>query len=240
MKTIDRVLAVGMLVAIGATLSAYAADTTPVAPPAPPVLLFGYVTAVTGSPATSFTEAVPPAPVLPPVADAKPVTPPAPVSDTIAIAKATTFTLPESIAKLPADSLPFTPSFSDAAIFAGQNVVVKTAEVTKDAATAEDVALLAQLVSGTISKITPSTAAGGFDVIDVTLVPDSLLATLTGQKTVTVYISDDIKLPAKAPAVTDVVSFGGYLFEDKGALALVVDFSVIGPIVPIGPPPPAK
>lgn len=84
------------------------------APPSggtPPQMLVGPVTAVTGSPATSFTEVV--------RQDIGPSSTPPPIAtDTITINSSTTFLLPGRFGNVTGGAAPFTPTFNASTLFA--------------------------------------------------------------------------------------------------------------------------
>lgn len=183
-------------------------------PPANGMMLVGPVTAVTGSPATSFTEVV--RQQVGPSSTANPIQ-----VDTITVTSSTTFQLPFQLNNLSGGTLPFTATFSAATMFAGQNVAVATSGVTSNAATAINVSLAPQTVDGTIASIT--TGAGG-DVYTITLNSSGWLAKLTGSSTVTVYTNGNLQqVNATAPAVGSTIRFNGFLFKSNGALVLLAD-----------------
>jgi hypothetical protein len=189
-------------------------------PPANGMMLVGPVTAVTGSPATSFTEVV--RQQVGPGATANPIQ-----VDTITITGSTTFQLPFQLNNLSGGTLPFTASFSAATMFAGQNVAVATSGVTSNAATAINVALAPQTVDGTIASMT---AGSGGEVYTITLNSTGWLAKLTGLSTVTVYTNGNLQqVGPTAPTVGSTIRFNGFLFKSNGALVLLADVQ--------GPPP---
>ena len=193
--------------------------------PAPAATVFGGpVTAVTGSPVTSFTQLV-----------RQPLGPMAPSSttgntNTVDVTSSTTFQLPGQMATLPA--LPFAPAFSAATLFAGQNVLVAAASVSGTTVSAQSVTLLPQTIDGTISAV--STTASG-TVYTVTLPSQSALGTLTGQTSVIVYVSASTQMMnATAVAAGSPARFNGLLFSNNGTLSLVAGASCDPP--PSAPP----
>jgi hypothetical protein len=188
----------------------------------------GPVTAVTGSPATSFTQLV-----------RQPVGVGAPVSTTgttftVAVTGTTTFQLAPSVGALP--TLPFVPTFSAATLFAGQNVVVAADAVNLSASTvtADSVTLAPQTIDGTVTAIS---VTGGLTVYTVTLPASSALGTLTGQTTAVVYTSTSTQATtAQTPAVGSTVRFVGVLFSDHGVLRM----AAVAACDPAGAPPPQK
>jgi hypothetical protein len=193
-------------------------------PPAKGIVLVGPVTAVTGSPATSFTQIV--RQQVGPNATANPVQ-----VDTIAIDSSTTFQLPYQLNNLSGGTLPFTATFSAATLFAGQNVAVATNSVSDNAATATSVTLAPQTVNGTIASIT--TGSGG-DIYTLTLNSTGWLAKLTGLTTVTVYTNSNLKqISSTTPAVGSTIRFHGFLFESNGSLVLLADVQAPPPGQPM-------
>jgi len=187
-------------------------------------LFIGPVTAETGSPVTSFTQLV-----------RQPLGPQAPStttgsSYTVDVTGSTTFGLAPQMGTLPA--LPFTPAFTAATLFAGQNVAVAATSVTGTTVTAESVTLAPQTVDGTIAAVTTS---GGLTVYTVTLPSQSALGTLTGVSTVTVYVGTMTQaMNATPPAVGSTVRFNGLLFKNGSSLAMVAGASCDPP--PAAPP----
>lgn len=203
-------------------------------PPAggsPMQMLVGPVTAVTGSPVTSFTQ-VERQQIGPNAASA------AIQTDTITVNSATTFQLPGRFANVTGGTVPFTPTFLATTLFAGQVVSVAASTVTNNAATATSVALSPQTVDGTIASIGNSSSSSGYTVYTLTLPSAAWLATLTGKTTVTVYANGNLQEINKSPiAVGGAVRFNGFLFNNNGALVLIADVQADGPGNPIGPPP---
>jgi len=201
-----------------------------VPPNATAELLVGPVTAVTGSPATSFTQVVRqqvgPAPTTTPVQ-----------KDTITITGSTQFVLPGLFANLVTAGVPFTPTFNASTLFAGQTVAVETSGVTSNAATAQTVFLAPQTVAGTITGGLAPTCMGCWGQLTLTLPASSWLATVTGQSTVTVILPAGIQaLPGATAAASSEVRFSGFLFKNSsGALTLVAVVEGPPPGTPIGP-----
>jgi hypothetical protein len=228
-------LAVGALVEVdtitqsdGTLLAARVEEQVP--PNANSQMLVGPVTAVTGSPATSFTQVV--RQQIGPSATTSPIE-----TDTIAITSSTTFLLPGRFSNVTGSTTPFTPRFSAATLFAGQVVSVATNGVTGNAATAVSVALSPQTVGGTIASIANS--SGNYTAYALTLPSGSWLAALTGLTTVTVYANDNVQaINSSQMAVGNSVRFNGFLFNNNGSLVVLADVQADGPGQPIGPPHP--
>jgi hypothetical protein len=186
-------------------------------------LLVGPVTAVTGSPATSFTQLV-----RQPVGPA--VTPAATTASTytVTVNGSTVFSLaPQAVAQqggaMPT-TLPFTPTFTAATMFAGQNVAVGTSAIstTADTATAATVTLAPQTIDGTVASV--GVAPGGMQIVTVTLPAQSALASLTGATSVVVYTNGNTQLmnaTAALPVVGSNIRFNGLLFNNGGTLSLM-------------------
>ncbi|MES2392675.1 MAG: DUF5666 domain-containing protein [Acidobacteriota bacterium] len=176
-------------------------------------LFVGPVTAVTGSPATSFTQLV-----------RQPLGPSAPVSatattQTVAVTPATTFQLAPTVGTLP--TLPFVPTFSAATLFAGENVVVAADAVASatSTVTASSVTLAPQTLEGAVTAIN---VTGGLTVYTITLPSGSALASLTGQTTAVVYTNTMTQaIMSATPGPGSSVRFVGLLFSDKGALRMM-------------------
>jgi hypothetical protein len=178
-------------------------------------LFVGPVLTTTGSPVTSFTQLE--RQVLLPAASTSAVT----QTDTVTVTGTTTFGLAPQVGTLP--TLPFTPVFSAATLFAGQNVAVAASSTATSLSgtviTAASVTLVPQTIEGTIASIT---VLGGQTVYDVTIPSDSALAKLTGQTTVYVYVGSTTQLlNAVPPSATSSVRFNGLLFNDAGTLRMV-------------------
>lgn len=204
-----------------------------VAPNATAELLVGPVISVTGSPAASFTQVVR-RKIGPPVT-ATPVE-----KDTITVDSSTKFQLPGRWTNLLPYGLPFTPTFDASTLFAGQVVAVDTNGVTNNAATALSVTLAPQTVEGTMTGGAMPTCVPCWGQITVTLASDSWLAKVTGQTTVTVYVSSSgilQMITPTAPAVTSVVRFNGFLVKNGGALALIALVEGPAPGTAIAPVP---
>jgi len=201
-----------------------------VPPNATAVLLVGPVTAVTGSPATSFTEMVRqkigPTPTTTPVE-----------SDTITINSSTQFLLPGRYDNLVVGGSPFTPTFNASTLFAGQVVAVAApGGVTNNAATAGSVTLAPQTVAGTINSILAPICLGCWNTITLTLPSGSWLATITGKTTVTVLLPPGAQsIVAATPAVSTEVRFNGFLFNNNGTLTLIAAIEGPAPGTAISP-----
>jgi hypothetical protein len=201
-------------------------------------LLVGPVTAVTGSPATSFTMLV-----------RQQIGGPTSVASTaitVSITGSTQFLLPGRFSNVTAAD-PFAANFSASTLFAGQVVGVATTGVSNGAATAAIVALSPQTVGGTITSITlpMNNVVPNWVKTVIALNSGSWLATLTGQSSVTVYTL--IGCPTNEncflqtinnmpPAVGDTIRFNGFLFENSGSLVMVALIQADGPGTPIAPP----
>jgi hypothetical protein len=228
-------LAVGALVEVDVAVQSNASFLAlrveeQVPPNATAELLVGPVTAVTGSPATSFTQIVRqqvgPAPTTTPVQ-----------KDTITVTGTTQFVLPGQFANLVTAGVPFTPTFNASTLFAGQVVAVETSGVTSNAATAQTVFLAPQTVSGTITGGAMPMCIPCWGQLTLTLPTDSWLATVTGQSTVNVIVPTASlqALPGATAATSSVVRFNGFLFKSNGVLTLVAVVEGPPPGTPIGP-----
>ena len=200
-----------------------------VPPNATAELLVGPVTAVTGSPATSFTELVRqkigPAPTTTPVE-----------KDTITVTGSTQFLLPGRWDNLVAGGVPFTPTFNASTLFAGQVVAVATSGVTNNAATASAVILAPQTVAGTITGGVAPACIPCWASLTLTLPSDSWLATVTGKTTVVVILPGGVQaLPGVPATAAGMVRFNGFLFENNGTLTLVALVEGPPPGTAIGP-----
>ncbi len=200
-----------------------------VPPNATAALLVGPVTAVTGSPATSFTlmvrQKIGPAPTATPVE-----------ADTITVNGSTNFVLPGRFSTLTAGTPPFTPTFSAATLFAGQAVAVATNGVSGNAATATTVAMAPQTIEGTLTGELAPTCLPCWGQFTLTLPAGNWLATLTGQTKVTVYSNGNLQSIAVNPVVVGgTVRFNGFLFKVNGSLIMVATVGAEGPGTPIGP-----
>ena len=192
-------------------------------------MLVGPVTAVTGSPATSFTQVV--RQNIGGSASATPI-----ATDTITVNSATTFLLPGRFSNLSGGAPPFTPTFTASTLFAGQVVSVATTGVTGNAATAESIALSPQTVGGTIASVTAPSSSAGYTTYTLTLTTGGWLNTLTGLTSVTVYTNGNVQaINTTALAVGDTARFNGFLFNNNGALVLLADVQAPGPGNPIVP-----
>lgn len=200
-----------------------------VPPNATAELLVGPVTAVTGSPATSFTQIV--RQQIGPAATATPVQ-----KDTITVTGSTQFVLPGQFANLVTAGAPFKPTFDASTLFAGQVVAVETSGVSSNAATAQTVFLASQTVAGTITGGLAPICMGCWGQLTLTLPAGSWLASVTGQSTVTVILPGGIQaLPGATAATSSVVRFNGFLFKNGGVLTLVAVEEGPPPGTPIGP-----
>ncbi len=227
-------LAVGALVEVDAEVQGKASFLAlrvdeQVLPTATAELLVGPVTAVTGSPATSFIQIVRqqigPPPTTTPIQ-----------KDTITVNSQTQWVMPGLWQNLLAAGLPFKPAFNASTLFAGQVVAVQTGGVSNNAATAQTVFLAPQTVSGTITGAVPPICMGCWGQITLTLPAGSWLATVTGQSTVTVILPGGIQaLPGATAATSSVVRFNGFLFNNNGVLTLVAVVEGPPPGTPIGP-----
>jgi hypothetical protein len=227
-------LAVGALVEVdaaiqgNATLLALRVEEQ-VPPNSTAELLIGPVTAVTGSPATSFTQIV--RQQVGPAATATPIQ-----KDTITVNSQTQWVMPGLWQNLLAAGLPFKPTFNASTLFAGQVVAVQTGGVTGNVATAQSVFLAPQTVSGTITGGLTPTCLGCWGQLTLTLPAGSWLATITGQSTVTVILPTEIQaLPGATASASSVVRFNGFLFNNNGVLTLVAVVEGPPPGTPIGP-----
>ncbi len=237
-------LATGMLVEVdvemqtNGTLMALRVEED-VPPNATAQLLVGPVIAVSGSPATSFTEVV------------RQKIGPTPTSaavekDSITVTGSTQFVLPGRWQNLVVVGVPFTPTFNASTLFAGQVVAVQTNGVTNNAATALNVTLAPQTVAGTITSILPpvNNVVPNWVKTTIALPSGSWLATLTGQTTVIVFTPVGCstsavcflqQLSSTAPQVGGMVRFNGFLFNNNGTLTMVAVVEGPPPGTAIGP-----
>ena len=191
----------------------------------PPVMLVGPVTAVTGTPATSFTQASR-------QLIGTPSSTPTAISNTITVNGSTTFQVGQRFNNVATGDLP-QPTFNASTMFAGQVVSVIAASVTNNAATAESVYLSPQTINGTVAA---TKSAVDYKAITVTLPTGSALATLTGQTSVTVYTNANLQsLSSNAITVGSMVRFNGFLFKSAGSLVMVADVQAPPPGQPISP-----
>lgn len=122
--------------------------------------------------------------------------------------------------------LPFTPTFTAATLKAGQAVGVTASSISGTTATATNVFLLPQTLSGTVSAITTT---GSWKVYTLTLTSGSAFATLSGATSVTVYTSSaTTPMAASAIAVGNTVRFNGLVFNNGGSFAMVAGCSPDG------------
>lgn len=202
-----------------------------VAPNATAELLVGPVVAVSGAPATSFTEIV--RQTIGPAAAASAVE-----KDAITITGSTQFQLPGRWKNLVVDGVPFTPSFDASTLFAGQVVAVQANGVTNNAATALSVTLAPQTIEGTITGGAVPACIPCWGQVTLTLPTGSWLATVTGKTTVEVIVPTGAllqALPGATAAMSSVVRFNGFLFSSNGSLILVAVVEGPPPGTPIGP-----
>jgi hypothetical protein len=137
--------------------------------------------------------------------------------------------------------LPFTPIFDASTLFAGQVVATATDDLSNHTATALSVTLAPQTVVGAIANIEAPICLGCWSTYVLTLPPDSWLAALTGQTQVTVYFNNAIQaITTTSAAITRIVRFNGFLFENNGSLVMVAVEMADGPGTPIGPSPAAN
>jgi Domain of unknown function (DUF5666) len=186
-------------------------------------MLVGPVTAVTGSPATSFKQIVR---QQEGTATTTPVQ-----TDTITINSSTKFLLPGRMQDVSKIGLPFTPTFDASSIFAGQVVAVATSGVTSNAATALGVRLAPQTLAGTIATL-PSASCTMWCQYTITLPATNWVAILTGKATVNVWtppmgMMQDIT--SSTLAVGDSVRFNGFLFNNNGTLTMIAMLRGPGP-----------
>jgi len=192
----------------------------------PMKMLLGPVTAVTGSPATSFNM------VVRQQVGSTATTPPTTATVDVTVTGTTNFLLPQRYAVL-ATALPFVPSFTASTIFAGQHVGVITSGITNNAATATSVLLEPQTIDGTITAVN---TVGSWTVYTVTLPSTHWLAVLTGQTTVLVYTNSAVQaINTTSPAIGNTLRFNGYLFDVSGTLRLLTCVQADPPGTPIGP-----
>jgi hypothetical protein len=228
-------LAVGALVEVDVQIESNASFLAlrveeQVPPNATTELLIGPVTAVSGSPATSFTQ------VVRQQVGASPSTTPI-QKDTITVTGSTQRVLPGIWQNLLAAGLPFKPTFNASTLFAGQVVAVQTSGLSGNAATAQTVFLAPQTVSGTITGGVMPACIPCWGQLTLTLPSGSWLATITGQTTVNVIVPTASlqALPGATAAASSVVRFNGFLFNNSGVLTLVAVVEGPPPGTPIGP-----
>lgn len=207
------------------------------APNATGQMLVGPVTAVTGSPATSFTMLV-----RQQINGASSTAVGAQV--TVTISGTTQFVLPGRFTGLVLQDA-VGEAFSASTLFAGQVVGVATSDLSGTSATAQAVGLSPQTVDGTIASITPPSGSGpGWQTVVLTLNSGSWLATLTGKSSVIVLVPAGIPnnplqaINSSTLAVGDTARYNGFLFDDSGTLTLVALVQAPGPGAPLMPPPP--
>jgi hypothetical protein len=119
-------------------------------------------------------------------------------------------------------NLPFTASFNATNISVGQKVSIASATVVNSGSPftlATTITLVPQTINGTVSAVSSS---GGFTVYSVTLAPNDLIPTLTGNGNVTAYVGSNTQVITSSPiTVGSVVRFNGLLFNDNGVLRMV-------------------
>jgi hypothetical protein len=204
-----------------------------VTPVANMMFLEGPVTAVTGSPATSFTMAV--RDKVGATATTTPIE-----TDTVAITGTTKFLIPARFNLVAATAPPFTQNFSAATLFPGQAVTVATTAVTNNAATALAIEQHPQTVGGTITSMVAAAANNtqAYTTYILTLDPNGWLAKLTGKSTVTVYINGNPNVQAinyNTPVVGQTVRFHGFLYMVNGNLVMLAVVQADGSGNPITP-----
>jgi hypothetical protein len=200
----------------------------------PKQLFLGPVTAVTGTPATSFT-------MLVREQLGKGTTPAAaPATDTITLSTAQ-FIQPPRLGVLAAVQ-PFVFQFDKTTIFAGQHVAVLTTGVvsgsTPPTAPANFVLLQPQTLTG--AYVSSTAVGGGYTKYVLTLPSTSWLATLTGYTNVNVFtnaLMQPINSSTAAPVVGQNLRFHGFLFRNTNTqtLELVADVQADPPGTPILP-----
>jgi hypothetical protein len=122
--------------------------------------------------------------------------------------------------------LPFAPTFTAATLKAGQAVGVTASSITGTTATATNVYLIPQTLSGTVSAITTS---GSWKVYTLTLTSGSAFATLSGATTVTVYTNGaTTPMATSTIAVGSTLRFNGLVFNNGGSFAMVAGCSPDG------------
>ena len=190
-------------------------------------MLVGPVTAVTGSPATSFEQV---ARQQIGIATSSPVQ-----KNTITITSSTKFIMPGRFTNvMTSASLPFTPTFDASSIFKGQVVAVATSGVTNNTATALAVKLAPQTIGGTITAVTAASCMTCWAKYTVTLPSDSWLAALTGKTTVVVYSPPVMQaIASSTAAMNSNIRFNGFLFSDSGTLTMIGLVQGPGPGTPI-------
>jgi hypothetical protein len=143
---------------------------------------------------------------------------------TVNFTTSTVFAAAPQFASLTA--LPFTPTFTAATLKAGQAVGVTASSISGTTATATNVYLIPQTLSGTVSAITTS---GSWKVYTLTLTSGSAFATLSGATTVTVYTnSATTPMATSTIAVGSTLRFNGLVFNNGGSFAMVAGCSPDG------------
>jgi hypothetical protein len=147
---------------------------------------------------------------------------------TVTTTSSTTFAITPQFTSL--TGLPFTPTFTSANLTPGQTVGVTTSAISAsaDTATATNVYLVPQTLSGTVAAITTS---GNYTVYTFTLASGSAFTSLSGATTVTVYTSTATTGMSTTPiAVGSQVRFNGLVFNNSGV------FSMVAAVCPDGAP----
>ena len=147
---------------------------------------------------------------------------------TVTTSSSTTFAITPQFVSL--TGLPFTPTFTAANLTPGQTVGVTTSAISAsaDTATATNVYLIPQTLSGTVAAITTS---GNYTVYTFTLASGSAFASLSGATSVTVYTSTATTGMSATPiAVGSQVRFNGLVFNTSGK------FSMVAAVCPDGAP----
>jgi hypothetical protein len=200
-----------------------------VAPTAAAQQLVGPVVAVTGSPATSFTQLVRQKIGAAPTSTAV-------EKDTITVTGTTQWLLPGMWKNMVVSGVPFTPTFNASTLFAGQVVGVATNGVSNNAATATSVILAPQTVSGIITAGVAPACTACWANLTLTLPAGSWLATVTGKTTVTVLLPGNVQaITSATPVAGNTVRFNGFLFSNNGTLTLVAVVEGPAPGTAIGP-----
>jgi hypothetical protein len=125
-------------------------------------------------------------------------------------------------------SLPFSPSFNNANIVAGQNVsVISHGVVSGGYLPVSTLTLVPQTLNGTVTAVS---SGSGFEIYTVALAAYDALPNLAGQNeqnvlvnpgSVVVYVdSNTALLNSGAIAVGSLLRFNGLLFNDKGTLRM--------------------
>jgi hypothetical protein len=136
---------------------------------------------------------------------------------TVDISSSTVFAIAPQFVSLA--GLPFMPSFTSANLKPGQTVAVTTSAIAGTTATAADVYLAPQTISGTVTAISTS---GSYDVYTLSLASGSAFTSLSGASTIVVYASSaTTAMSSTAIAVGSQVRFNGLVFNDAGTFRMV-------------------